>query len=166
MLKNLILAHVYAVLVIGTFLGLVPASLCLTFGLHRIPVDPVQEYALQALGSLLAAGGGILSYVCMMVFILHGDGTAFPSDPPKRFVATGPYRFVRNPMYVGNLVLACGVGLVFQSLTYLTYAACLAVLTHLYVVAYEEPRLRRRFGDSYDAYCKAVNRWLTPILST
>ena len=151
MLKNLIMAHVYAMLVIGTFLGLVPTSLCLVFGLHRIPVDPAQEYALRTLGAILAAGGGMLSYVCMVAFIVHGDGTAFPSDPPKRFVAIGPYRYVRNPMYVGNLVLACGVGLVFLSLTYLTYAACLGVLTHLYVVRYEEPRLKKRFGAPYDA---------------
>ena len=81
-------------------------------------------------------------------------------DAPKRLVARGLYRFVRNPMYVGVLLAIFGQALWFGSVATLWYAMVAALFFHLFVVSYEEPTLRGKFGESYAAYCKTVPRWI------
>jgi len=108
------------------------------------------------------AGTGILLWSALD-FALKGKGTPAPIDPPKVMVAEGLYRFVRNPMYLGVLLTLTGHVLWFQSLRLLIYIALLAVAFHLFVVFYEEPVLRRKFGDSYEDYCRRVSRWI-PIV--
>ena len=77
-----------------------------------------------------------------------------------RFVAVGPYRWVRNPIYIAALFVAGGEAWLFLSLPLLAYTAAAAVCFHGFVVWYEEPRLRRQFGDEYEAYRRSVSRWL------
>ncbi|MDF1593358.1 MAG: isoprenylcysteine carboxylmethyltransferase family protein [Desulfobacterales bacterium] len=96
-------------------------------------------------------------------FALKGRGTPAPIDPPKIMVAEGLYRFVRNPMYLGALVILLGHVLWFQSFRLLIYVAALAAAFHLFVVFYEEPHLRRKFGDSYEGYCRMVSRWIPKL---
>jgi len=74
-------------------------------------------------------------------------------------VVTGLYRYVRNPMYVGVLATILGQGLLLGSGSVLVYAAVVALGFHLFVLAYEEPTLRRTYGAEYEAYCAAVPRW-------
>ena len=81
-------------------------------------------------------------------------------DAPKRLVARGLYRFVRNPMYVGVLLAILGQALWFGSAATLWYAMVAALFFHLFVVFYEEPTLRRKFGESYTEYAKSVPRWM------
>ena len=95
----------------------------------------------------------------MTRFSRVGRGTPAPWSPPTRFVATGLYCLVRNPMYVGVLLVALGQGLLFGSAAVLVWAAILAIVFHLFVVFVEEPSLRARFGADYDAYCRRVGRW-------
>jgi protein-S-isoprenylcysteine O-methyltransferase Ste14 len=156
MRRTFVMANVYAVLVIGTFLGLLPALIVTLTG----PLELDLALPLRVGFAVLGLAGGALSYTCMTVFVVKGDGTAFPTDPPKKFVAVGPYAYVRNPMYIGNIVLGLGIGAVVQSLTYLLYVAGLTVAIYLYVTRHEEPRLRERFGESYLAYCDAVHGWI------
>ena len=151
-------AHVYAVAVIGLFLGLLPwvfIEVLLGRHLWTIPPSPTGT---TVVGAVIAALGGSLSYTCMIRFVDEGKGTAFPTDPPRVFVVTGPYRWLRNPMYSGNVLLAVGVGFLLSSFLYLLYIAVLFTLTHWYVVRVEEPRLRLRFGSSYKAYCASTPR--------
>ena len=155
-MRNIVVAHMYAVLVVGTFLGLIPWGVIALLGYGNLGLGTAAVVA----GVALAVGGAALSYSCMIVFVWRGRGTAFPTDPPKTFVAVGPYRYVRNPMYIGNLILGLGVGLALQSATYLGYVVVLAVACHLYIVLSEEPGLRVRFGDSYREYCSRIHRWL------
>jgi protein-S-isoprenylcysteine O-methyltransferase Ste14 len=150
----------YAVLVIGCFLVLLPFAVISIFGLQPLSLSPGSGRILTTIGFLLALLGGSLSYTCMTTFVIKGRGTAFPTDPPKKFVVFGPYRYVRNPMYVGNLVLAAGTGLFIASGTYLIYTLVLAVVTHFYIVFSEEPQLARRFGQDYLDYCTTTNRWI------
>ena len=72
----------------------------------------------------------------------------------------GPFRWVRNPGYIAVVSLVVGQALLFGSGAVLAYAAFLALAFHLFVVFYEEPTLRAQFGEEYDAYCRAVPRWL------
>jgi protein-S-isoprenylcysteine O-methyltransferase Ste14 len=75
-------------------------------------------------------------------------------------VVAGLYRYVRNPMYVAVLALILGQGLFCGSVAVLAYGLCVWVACHLFVVAYEEPTLRRKFGAGYDQYCARVRRWI------
>jgi protein-S-isoprenylcysteine O-methyltransferase Ste14 len=74
-------------------------------------------------------------------------------------VVRGPYRYVRNPMYVGAAIALAGAAFFYQTAALLAYAATFLVLMHMFVVLYEEPTLRRSFGNDYDAYCRRVGRW-------
>ena len=111
-------------------------------------------------GFILGACGLALALGFAGVFALAGVGTPAPFDPPRRFVAVGPYRFVRNPMYLGALAVILGTAMVFQSPSAIGVAIFFLTLTHLFVVLYEEPTLERRFGQAYLEYKDSVNRWL------
>ena len=111
-------------------------------------------------GVVLAVAGALLVLACAGVFIWRGRGTPALFDAPRAFVAVGPYRYARNPMYLGGLLLLLGFGLWERSLSILLFAALLCPLTHLLVVFYEEPTLRKRFGASYREYLEKVPRWL------
>lgn len=120
---------------------------------------------LRPLGWLLGAAGGALGLTCVFLFLTAGRGTPAPFDPPKVFVATGPYRYVRNPMYVGGVLALVGGGLVVRSIAILALAGVFWALSHLMVVLNEEPALERRFGDSFVRYQREVQRWLPRIPS-
>jgi protein-S-isoprenylcysteine O-methyltransferase Ste14 len=93
-------------------------------------------------------------------FALVGKGTPAPFDPPRQFVAVGPYRWVRNPMYLGAVAVICGAGLWLRSIAALGVALLFVLLAHAFVLLYEEPSLEHRFGESYLRYKEAVGRWL------
>jgi protein-S-isoprenylcysteine O-methyltransferase Ste14 len=97
---------------------------------------------------------------CIGTFIVTGRGTPAPFDPPTRLVIVGPYRFVRNPMYVGAAFALGGAALFYGSWVLLAYCAVFLLVTHLFVVVYEEPTLRTMFGADYVSYCEQVPRWL------
>lgn len=86
---------------------------------------------------------------------------ALPNDPPRKLVVQGLYSCVRNPMYVGVLAVLVGEAMFFASLALLQMAGIMFLLFHLFIVFYEEPALKRQFGESYRRYCAAVPRWLS-----
>ena len=93
-------------------------------------------------------------------FALQGLGTPAPIAPPQHLVLTGGYRYVRNPMYVSVLAMVIGQGLLFGRSAVLEYALVCWIVTHVFVVFYEEPHLRRAFGSEYETYCAHVHRWI------
>lgn len=93
-------------------------------------------------------------------FLAQGRGTPAPIDPPKEMVATGFYRYVRNPMYVGVLAIIIGHFLWFGYWNLLIYAMIVFLAFHVFVTYYEEPNLKRKFGASYESYLKKVPRWI------
>jgi len=109
--------------------------------------------------ALFAAGGGLYAW-CVWDFARFGRGTPAPIDAPRRLVVRGPYRLVRNPMYVAVLAVILGQALLFRSRTILLYGAAVAACFALFVMAYEEPTLRRSFGAEYEDYTARVGRWL------
>jgi protein-S-isoprenylcysteine O-methyltransferase Ste14 len=118
-------------------------------------------HGVGAAGWLFIAGGIQLYFACAFWgFALRGKGTPAPIDPPKKLVEEGPYRIVRNPMYWSVAFVLLGEALVFHSLTLAELAAALFAAANLFVLFYEEPALRRKFGAEYEDYCRRVPRWL------
>lgn len=107
---------------------------------------------------LIVGAAGLLW--CIGDFARIGRGTLAPVDPPRFVVRGGLFRFVRNPMYVSVLTVLIGEVVLFRSFRLAVWAAIVAVVVHLFVVAYEEPSLRDRFGADYETYCRDVPRWI------
>jgi len=97
---------------------------------------------------------------CIWEFFSEGRGTISPIDPPKHLVVRGLYRYVRNPMYVSVVTILLGEAILFMSAPVLIEAVVFVVLSNLFVAFYEEPVLRRQFGESYDRYSQTVGRWI------
>ena len=116
--------------------------------------------AAVATGCVLVAAGAGLLLACIVDFARDGHGTLAPYDPPDALVAGGPYRYTRNPMYVGVLVILAGLALARWSAPLAIYAAGVATAFVVFVREYEEPRLERQFGEAYRAYRSGVPRWL------
>jgi protein-S-isoprenylcysteine O-methyltransferase Ste14 len=106
------------------------------------------------------AAGAALYVWCVWNFATVGDGTPGLWDAPARVVATGPYRWVRNPIYIGAFLVTAGESWLFLSLPLLAYAGVMAVFCHVFVTGYEERTLVRRFGRSYLDYRRTVPRWI------
>jgi protein-S-isoprenylcysteine O-methyltransferase Ste14 len=104
--------------------------------------------------------GAIIAGACIVTFIVRGQGTPAPFDAPSKFVAVGPYRYVRNPMYFGGFLLLVSLAMYEKSLSILIFCFAWLLLTHVFVLVYEEPTLERKFGESYEDYRKRVHRWL------
>lgn len=113
----------------------------------------------QPLGIAVMVVGGTLAFACVAAFVMRGEGTPAPFDPPRKLVAVGPYRFVRNPMYIGGFLVLLGFGLYELSATILLFTLPWLLCAHLLVIAYEEPHLRLTFGGAYQEYCRTVRRW-------
>jgi len=108
---------------------------------------------------LFAIGGSIYGW-CVFDFASFGRGTPAPIDPPKKLVTRGLYRYSRNPMYVGVLTVIFAWAVLYRSRGVAVYALVVAVCFYSFVVFFEEPILRRRFGADYEHYCREVPRWL------
>jgi len=93
-------------------------------------------------------------------FAARGRGTPLPLDAPKRLVIQGPYRYIRNPMYLAVFSALLGWLLLYQITVLLLYAFIFAAVATLFVMGYEEPHLARSFGAEYDQYRAKVPRWL------
>ncbi len=124
------------------------------------------RWGLFALGSHTLVGFALIvlgtsGYLwCALDFAFAGRGTPAPIDPPKVLVARGLYRYVRNPMYVSILLVLLGESTLFKNLRLLRYAGIVWVGFYLFVLLYEEPALRDKFGASYEEYCRTVPRWI------
>jgi len=154
-------ALVYSALFIGFLLVFLPARVIARSGI----AVPERVGALQIAGGVLTAAGAVLAVSCILTFVLIGRGTPAPFDPPRRLVVRGPYRLVRNPMYLGATAALLGAALFYQSPALAVYAVGFLLAMHAFVLIYEEPRLRRTFAAEYEAYCRRVGRWWPRRLS-
>ena len=145
----------------GLFAGYVPWRF---FGLARVQLDlqdPVHLLGLLAIGL-----GSALLGTCIWEFARSGHGTLAPVDPPRELVVRGLYRYVRNPMYLSVTAIVLGEFLLTGSRPLLVYWVVWFVVVNLFVIGYEEPTLRRRFGESYERYTRDVGRWLPRLKRT
>lgn len=142
----------FAVLIPGTITVVVPYLI-----VSRGAGSPA---SLNWIGVLPIAVGAAVLFRCIWDFAVAGRGTLAPVDPPTRLVVRGLYRYVRNPMYAGVVSALLGEAWLFASVPLLIHATVTLVVVHLFVVFYEEPTLRRMFGESYEEYTRTVPRWL------
>lgn len=148
----------FGILIPGTVAGLVPYYLVRDAPPFVWDFQRVSHW----FGAILALAGAALAARCAADFVWSGEGTPAPIDPPKKLVTVGFYRYSRNPMYVGIVSLLMGEAVLFRSPNLWIYTALVVVGFHLYAIFYEEPNLRRRFGESYLEYCRMVPRWIWP----
>lgn len=116
--------------------------------------------AIRLVGVVLIVAGLPMVLDSFARFALEGMGTPAPVAPPQRLVVGGLYRYVRNPMYVGVLAVILGQGLLLGDARVLSYGAVVWLSFHLFVLGYEEPALRRKFGADYLNFCANVPRWI------
>lgn len=149
-------ATVYATVFTALLLVLVPGVILRATG----GAVPTALGMAQLAGVAIALFGGGLALWCVVIFVRLGRGTPVPWDPPHRLVVRGPYRYVRNPMILGTAIMLGGAALFFGSWPLLAYAVLLLVAVGTFIAMYEEPRLRRTFGQEYDDYRRRVRAWI------
>ena len=145
----------FTLLVPGTVLGLVPFGLIASNWGPHFNLGTAHWIGLVP----LILGVSMIAW-CFIDFVRRGRGTPAPYDPPRRLVVAGLYKYTRNPQYVGVVLVAAGEAVLFGRTILFGYAVFLAVGYHVFVRFYEEPTLRRMFGEEYVHYCAAVSRWL------
>jgi protein-S-isoprenylcysteine O-methyltransferase Ste14 len=119
--------------------------------------------AFRIAGVLLIAAGVPTVLDSFARFAVQGLGTPAPVLPTKHLVVTGLYRHVRNPMYVGVAATIFGQGLLLGNVRVLEYGLIVWLAFHLFVMGYEEPTLRRNFGDEYEEFRRNVPRWIPRV---
>lgn len=145
---------VFFALVPGVVAGVAPWWLT-GWQVHDLPY----WVALRVGGLLLIAAGVVVLLQAFVRFVVEGLGTPAPVAPTERLVVGGLYRYIRNPMYLAVAAIIVGQALALGQPILLLYAAAFAVTVAAFVHWYEEPTLRRRFGDQYEAYRRAVPAW-------
>jgi protein-S-isoprenylcysteine O-methyltransferase Ste14 len=128
---------------------------------HLLPATlPLPAVLRIWLAGALALIGVTAWIACLDTFSRRGRGTPLPADAPRNLVTTGLFGWIRNPIMLAELLVIWAEALYLSSLGVMLYAVAISVVAHLLVVHVEEPELRKRFGESYEAYCRTVPRWL------
>jgi len=128
---------------------------------HLLPATLRLPAALRIwLAGSLALIGVTAWIACLDTFSRRGRGTPLPADAPRNLVTTGLFGWIRNPIMLAELLVIWAEALYLSSVGVMLYAIAISVVAHLLVVHVEEPELRKRFGESYETYCRTVPRWL------
>ncbi|MBU0515468.1 MAG: isoprenylcysteine carboxylmethyltransferase family protein [Proteobacteria bacterium] len=155
--------HVVAVLALPMIVTLVAPALILVLQARlgwQVAIPPILRWTLMALGAFLVLGGlGLMAWT-ISLFVRVGRGTLAPWDPPSRLVIVGPYGHVRNPMMTGVFAVLAGEAALFGSWGLLIWVVVFVVGNLGWVRYWEEPDLRRRFGQEYRTYQRHVPRWI------
>lgn len=145
---------VFGALVPATILVVIPALVLRAIGIEG------EGGVLRLVGLVpLVLGIAILAW-CFAGFIVEGEGTPAPYDPPHRLVTGRLYGWMRNPMYVAVATILLGEAMFYGSVALLAWTVVAWILMNFFVIFYEEPNLRRRFGPAYEAYLEHVPRWI------
>lgn len=123
---------------------------------HRLPgvYGPV-----RLVGAVMLVTAAAFLVHAFIRFVVEGLGTPAPVAPTRHLVVGGVYRFLRNPMYVAVVAAVLGQAMLLGRLSLLWYAVAIALAQYAFVRYHEEPALRRRYGEQYDAYRRAVPGW-------
>ena len=156
------LRHLRAILLLPVMNTLlIPTVLVVGFGDAGLtPTAAAINVLCIVSGLLLVAGGLLLVVRAIALFVRHGDGTLAPWDPTRVMIIADIYRYCRNPMKSGLFLILIGEVLVLRSVALAIWALCFIAANVIYIRAFEERGLRRRFGVAYEDYCSRVPRWL------
>jgi len=125
------------------------------------PIEKVPNGSI--IGVILVIIGLLLFAQSVILFVKVGKGTLAPWDPTKKLVVKSLYRYVRNPMILGVLIILLAESLLFSSTILLVWAMTFFLINHIYFVSKEEPDLIKRFGVEFTEYLQNVPRWLPRI---
>jgi protein-S-isoprenylcysteine O-methyltransferase Ste14 len=153
---TLMRALAYATVFVGVLLVLVPSRVLSIAGVPSPHIFGAQQFF--GLVVVLVSAGLVLS--CILAFVFIGKGTQAEFDAPRHLVIRGPYRVIRNPMYVGVTGVLAGLAVYYGSAALSIYAIAVWIAVHCRVVYFEEPSLSRSFGNEYEDYRSRVGRWL------
>ena len=120
----------------------------------------IQSIIFLIIGIILILIGVSIFIYCTLIFLRLGHGTPAPIDPPRKLVIDGLYSYTRNPIYLGYFSILTGWYMIFGHFLLFIYLIIIMISIHLYVVRFEEPKLRKRFGKDYEDYFECVPRWL------
>ena len=155
---SLILRNLFfTILQPGLVAGLIPVWI-LGRKANNLFNKPWQLY--QFSGFLVFVGGFLIMLICIISFAVKGRGTLSPADPTKKLVVTGLYRYSRNPMYIGVVMILTGEAIFFQSVSLWIYLLLVNIGFNIFILLHEEPRLQKDFGEEYKKYCQKVRRWI------
>jgi protein-S-isoprenylcysteine O-methyltransferase Ste14 len=153
------LRHALAIAVLPfTVAVLIPLWIARRAGMTPAPAGSTGGLAMQAAGLAVLAMGVALFLASLRRFATEGHGTLAPWDPPRELVVRGPYRYVRNPMISGVLLVLLGEALVLRSQPHFLWACTFFAINAVYIPLLEEPDLEQRFGESYREYRRHVPR--------
>jgi protein-S-isoprenylcysteine O-methyltransferase Ste14 len=124
-----------------------------------LPMPPIIFTSQKRIGALLLLIGFGISFSAWLLF-LQRKTPLRPGQSPSSFVQSGPYRFTRNPMYLGMLIFLLGLFFVVRSWYFLIPPVLFFVLINSVLIPFEEELMHQTFGDPYDNYCQRVRRWL------
>ena len=157
-------AIIFTILIPGTIAGYLPWSLA-TGSPQHFEIGP-----LRSIGLLVMLAGILFYAASAYFFVTKGNGTPavwftkpirfIIGEEPRTLVLSGLYRFTRNPMYLGVVSTVLGEAILFEKQILFTYAASLWLIFHFVIIVIEEPHLRDREGETYEAYCRSVPRWI------
>ncbi len=153
-LQNVVVNLAYYAITVG----LVPATIRSAEAALGLPTHPA--IGLRAMGVVLGGAGLLLQVWCIVLFQRVGRGTPSPLVATRRFVCQGPYRWVRNPLNLGELLVFLALAAWFGSIGLLAYAGLAGLAFHAFIVLWEEPRHATLFGEAYTHYRRSVHRWL------
>jgi protein-S-isoprenylcysteine O-methyltransferase Ste14 len=153
--------HVAALMLPFGVAMVLPSFLLYMFPIHSSFFEPVLQNTTRIiLGAIVVFMGMYLLAECIHLFNRIGKGTLAPWSPTQHMVIIGPYRYMRNPMILGVLLILLGESVCFSSLPVLFWFAAAFIINHIYFIKSEEPGLVKRFGDEYEQYKENVPRWI------
>jgi len=139
-----------------------------------LPLFALVPVGMASLATAGASGFGPVQVAGLAVFLgglgvwlwsvlkLRWGGSS-SATPTGELIESGPYRYSRNPMYVGVVIAVVGEGIVFESLLGVGAAVIVWALFRQMVLSYEEPLLRSQLGEPFEEYCQRVPRWFPPF---
>lgn len=139
------------------------AGLLAAHGLDRVLALPSLPAAWQGAAGVvgrLFVALGVALMIAGIVSFARARTTMVPNRAASRMVESGPYRFTRNPMYVGLAAAYLGVAAILGNAWGLVLFPLVVVAMNRIVIAREEAYLSERFGSDYDAYRSRVRRWI------
>lgn len=157
-------AVVFTLLVPSAVAVLIPFLAALRY------TDQIELGKFNIIGAPFLLAGMLLYLASVALFVMKGGGTPavwfarflapLIGKEPEKLVAVGCYKWTRNPMYLGVVLVVFGQGLLRDLLVYHFYACFLWLVFHGVVTALEEPHLKKKFGKPYEEYLKKTPRWI------
>lgn len=163
-IKNVLKTTAFLIAFWSIFLFALPMGISIVeiaVGLQRFPSQPLLASALLLFATLLTLWSAF-------TFALSGLGTPLTIDPPREFVTSGPYAYVRHPFVIGVVGQIVALGIALGSAPVIVYAAVVMIVWYYGVRPGEERALLDRFGDQARAYFESVRGFrprMTPYRS-